>query len=280
MPSKDRPSQNLPARGSRKTGEGVNPIAFVQNQGIRDTQWPEDDLLAEDDPLASNPPRASTSAIRWNNPTTERRSAREVNLGNGTTRQNPNVPPRRTQGQVPSPLPPLPGPMQPRSGRSTTAQQVISPPRKEWFSRPRNVHWLVYIGIGMIAALALWVIGSVIVSWGINKYNDITYGYPRTFQTDEVVGHNGDSPLHKSHFIAINLHGQVIVIELPAGDPSKAIDYTGPDLIASGDDLVPVTLTFSDPNKTGKPNMTLHIQDNNIYFCNTGTKFVSCNPGQ
>jgi hypothetical protein len=262
MPSsKDKPSQKLPARGSRRTVDGVTPIAFVPGQSMRDTQWTEDDLLAEDDPLASNPPRASTSAIRLNNPTTERRSIREVNMGAGTTRQNPNVPPRKTQGQIPSPLP---GPMQPRSGRSTTEQQVFMPARKERL--PRNVHWLVYMGIGMIAALALFVVGSAVVSWTTNKYNDITYGYPRTYQTDAVVGH-GDSPQHESHFIAMNLHGQVIVIELPGGNPSKAIDYIGPDLIASGDDLIPVTLTFGDLNNDGKIDMVIHIQDNKIDFC-------------
>lgn len=273
MPSKDKPSQKLPVRGNRRTADGVTPISFNPGQSMRDTQWPEDDLLAEDDPLASNPPRASTSAIRLNNPTTERRSIREVNPGTGVNRQNPNVPPRRTQGQIPAPLSPVPGPMQPRSGRSTTAQQILTPAKKERL--PRNVHWLVYVGIGMIAALALWVIGSAVVAWSINKYNDITYGYPRTYQTDAIVGH-GDSPQHESHFIAINLHGQVIVIELPAGNPSKAIDYIGPDLIAAGDDLVPVTLSFSDLHKDGKPDMFVHIQDNNIHFCNTGAKFVSC----
>jgi len=93
---------------------------------------------------------------------------------------------------------------------------------------------------------------------------------------DEVVGHNNDSLAHPSHFIALNLHGQVIVIELPAGDPTKSIDYIGPDLVAPGNDQIPITLTFSDVKKDGNPDMFIHIGDKEVQFCNNGTKFTAC----
>ena len=137
------------------------------------------------------------------------------------------------------------------------------------------MHWLLYVGVGMIAALALWVTFSSLLAWGIGRYNDIIYGYPRYYQTDAVVGHN-DSQAHKSHFIALNLHGQVIVIELPGGDPTRSYDYIGPTLIANGDDLIPITLSFSDVHHDGKPEMIIHIQNRQVIFCNDGTKFVSC----
>ncbi len=78
--------------------------------------------------------------------------------------------------------------------------------------------------------------------------------------------------------IALNLHGQVIIIELPAGDPTKSIDYIGPDLIASGDDQIPITLTFGEVNNDGKKDMIIHIQDKEVDFCNNGTKFTACGP--
>lgn len=137
------------------------------------------------------------------------------------------------------------------------------------------MHWLLYVGVGMVAAVALWVSFSAILAWGTGKYNDIVYGYPRFYQTDAVVGHN-DSPAHPSHFIALNLHGQVIVIELPAGNPTKSYEYIGPNLIANGDDQIPITLSFSDVNHDGKPEMIIHIENNNVKFCNDGTKFVQC----
>jgi len=171
----------------------------------------------------------------------------------------------------------LPGPMQARSGRNTTIQPAPAPSTAAKRGS-RNVHWMLYVGIGMIAALALWVTASSLLAWGTSKYNDIIYGYPRTSQKDAVVGHNGDSPTHPSHFVALNLHGQVIVIELPAGDPTKSIDYIGPNLIGTGDDQIPVTLAFSDVNQDGKVDMIIHIQDKEVYFCNNGKKFASCTP--
>ncbi|HET8846357.1 MAG TPA: hypothetical protein VFN35_33150, partial [Ktedonobacteraceae bacterium] len=49
--------------------------------------------------------------------------------------------------------------------------------------------------------------------------NIVTYGTPRTFQIDAVVGHH-DGPAHPSHFEGLNLNGQIEVIELHGGDPS------------------------------------------------------------
>ena len=167
-----------------------------------------------------------------------------------------------------------------RAGRSTATGAVPSqaaplPSPASQSHRP-SLHWLVYVGVGMIAALALWVSLSAILAWGTTQYNNIVYGYPRFYQTDAVVGHS-DSPAHPSHFIAQNLHGQVIVIELPAGNPAKSYEYVGPDLIANGDDQIPITLSFSDVKHNGKPEMIIHIENREVIFCNDGTKFAQCN---
>ena len=264
--SNRQPQQKQP--GDSKRGD-LTPLRFTPDASRQQEAWTEEDLLAEDDPLASNPPRPSTSAIRLNSPnspSSSRRGARGGNLD--TTRQQIPVPPRRT-GQAYSAYP---GPIQGRAGRSTT-QEVPAPVKKRDI---RNMHWLLYVGVGMIAALALWVTFSSLLAWGTVRYNDLIYGYPRIYQTDAIVGHN-DSPQHPSHFIALNLHGQVIVIELPGGNPTKSVDYIGPDLIANGDDQIPLTLSFSDVNHDGKPDMIVHIQDKQVEFCNDGTKFTSCN---
>ena len=126
----------------------------------------------------------------------------------------------------------------------------------------------------MVAALAVWMVGSSFVAWGSATYNNIAYGNPRTFQTDAVVGHGGDSPQHPSHFIALNLNGQVIIIELRAGNPANSINYTGPHFYETGGNLIPVTLEFRDVNHDGKPDMLIHFQDNVIVFLNDGTQFI------
>jgi len=132
----------------------------------------------------------------------------------------------------------------------------------------------------MIAMLALWVGLQAGLSWWQQHQDYATYGYPRTWQTDAVVGHNGDSAANPSHFIFINLNRRVEVIEFPAGDGSKAKIYLGPTLFTDGGDLIPVTGEFADVNGDGKLDMILKIQDQRIVFINTGDSFRPLNPGE
>ena len=53
----------------------------------------------------------------------------------------------------------------------------------------------------MIAMLALLLLLSSAATWIQTTKDDLTYGRPRTFHIDVVVGHN-DSPANPSHFIA------------------------------------------------------------------------------
>jgi len=131
----------------------------------------------------------------------------------------------------------------------------------------------------MLAMLALWVVGSLLLTWWQVTQDDWRYGRPRTFQTDAVVGHN-DSAANPSHFIAINLNRHVEVIECPGGDCSHAVIYLGPILFGDGEDMTPVTLSFQDVNGDGKPDMVIHIQDQRIVFINENGKFRPAKPGE
>src|SRR5579875_2047280 len=275
--SSDKSSQKTSSArggGGRKTGVSPLSINTTQDQSIRNTRYPDDeDLLMEDDPYASNPPRSPSSAIRLNPPVT-RRSSRDTTSSGALRPPTPNVPARRTQRA--NAVPPA-GAV--RAGRNVTTAYEVPPARKQ---AHKNLHWLFYVGVGMAASIALWALGAAALAWGTNEYNNIVYGYPRTFQTDAVVGHN-DSARNPSHFMAVNLHGQIIIFELPGGDPSKSQDYIGPDLIGPQDDLLPVTLSFSDINHDGAVDMIVHVSDKDFIFCNNLTakppKFQSCGPG-
>ncbi len=250
----------------------LSPLIFSPSRSRRDDEWVEDELPAEDYPLPSNPPRPPTRSIRWNTNSTGRRATGSRDVSIETTRQQDPGPTRRTTDLYY----PTTGPIQARNGRNKVYESgpLPLPAQKE---EQKKVHWLLYVGVGMIAALALWVTASTLLAWGTEKYNDIIYGNPRIYQTDYVVGHNHDSLAHPSHFIALNLHGQVIIVELPAGDPTKSIDYIGPALIAVGDEKIPITLSFSDVNNDNKVDMIVHIQDKEVHFCNNGSKFTACN---
>ena len=135
----------------------------------------------------------------------------------------------------------------------------------------RNVHWVVILWIGMLAMLALYLLWNWGTSWWTDHQLYATYGFPRTYQTDQVVGHV-DSTDHPSHFIFLNLSGHVLIIELPGGDASHAKIYSGPQIFADNPSSVPVTGEFKDLGN-GKVDLVVHIGDQKIIYLNDGTQF-------
>lgn len=140
------------------------------------------------------------------------------------------------------------------------------PPKRQ------GVHWLLFVGVGMAVALLLWVGLSAGVNWWSNHQLDTQYGNPRTWQTDEVVGH-GDSSTHPTHFIFLNLNAHVVIIEIPGGDVSHARIYSGPQLFGDNAASLPVTGEFKDANGDGRVDMIVHVGDQRIVYLNDGTEF-------
>ncbi|HEU5231045.1 MAG TPA: hypothetical protein VFU49_24705, partial [Ktedonobacteraceae bacterium] len=110
-----------------------------------------------------------------------------------------------------------------------------------------QAHPLLYLGLGMLMMLSLWVVLSAVFGWFSTTLDDLRYGRPRTFQTDAWVGHNEQSGI-PSHFIALNLNRHIEVIEISGGDAAHTHIYVGPQLYGPNDALVPVTLSFADVN--------------------------------
>lgn len=136
----------------------------------------------------------------------------------------------------------------------------------------RKIHWSLVLGTGMILMLALWVLGSYTLAWWNNHQLDVAYGMPRTFQTDQVVGH-ADSAQHPTHFIAVNLDSKITIIEIPGGNNQHARMYSGPSLFSDNGDSIPVTLEFYDVNGDSKVDMIVHVGDQKIVYLNDGTQF-------
>lgn len=138
---------------------------------------------------------------------------------------------------------------------------------------------LIAVIVGMLLMAALFLILSSLGSWWQVHQDDATYGRPRTYQVDAVVGHN-DGPGNPSHFMFLNLNRHVVIIELPGGDTAHARIYNGPTLFGDGQNLTPITAEFKDVNGDGRPDMIVHIQDQRLVFINDGTQFVPQQPGQ
>lgn len=150
-------------------------------------------------------------------------------------------------------------------------------PRSESVTTPRH-HWLFFVGIAILLMIVGWIVVTLLLQWWSVTQDDLHYGRPRTYQTDQRVGHN-DS-LVPSHFIAMNLNHHVQVIECPASDCSKAIVYVVLQMVGTGDDFIAVTLTFKDVNGDGKLDMLVHVADQTYVFMNDTGKFRPARPDE
>src|SRR5215469_15081883 len=83
----------------------------------------------------------------------------------------------------------------PRGRRVRTMPTTLPhTPQPKQVTRPRSrLHPMFFLGVGMLAALALISVLSVVTSWFTTTLNDLRYGRPRTFQVDAYIGHN-ESP--------------------------------------------------------------------------------------
>ena len=127
------------------------------------------------------------------------------------------------------------------------------------------------LGIGMIVTLAVVLLGQLVLNWCSTTWDDIHYGYPRTYQIDAFVGHEAGQTA--SHFIVLNLHGRIEVIELLGGDPTKTKIYIGPQITGLRADKVPVTVQFVDPHHTYHPDMLILFQGTQVVFYNVHEVF-------
>lgn len=166
-----------------------------------------------------------------------------------------------------------------RQLQSHPTRQISQHPQSSKIHQLQHMHWLFLVGLIMMIGLILWITGTAALAWGIQRYYDLRYGIPRTYQVDQVVGQGGDSPAHPSHFIALNENHQAIVIELQAGDPTQSFSYIAP--IYNDNSEAPVTLEFRDINGDGKLDMLVHIhfltQEQIAVFINNGSQFLRSN---
>ena len=161
--------------------------------------------------------------------------------------------------------------------RRSSQYPVVKPAVKPKAGRFVRRHWPTYVGLFLSIAVIGWLVITMVGALWAAKLDDWTYGNPRTYQTDAVVGHS-DSPGNPSHFIAENLRGQIIVIEYPGGDVSKARSYSITTL-PGNDSYPPVRVAFKDVNGDGKPDMVIDIGDPGtqvqIVLFNNGSQFVA-----
>ena len=164
--------------------------------------------------------------------------------------------------------------------RQTTQPRGAEKLRPQTEAPQRRYHWLVPTGIIMIITIACYLLLYGGVVGGRLVYNNLTYGSgTRTSQIDAVVGDH-DSATSPTHFIALNLHGTIDIVEFPSGDVTHAKVYPGPHLLWSNADRAVVTLEVKDVNGDQKPDVVIHVWgDTDLLFHQTTANFVLLNKG-
>ncbi|NWG22673.1 MAG: hypothetical protein HXY39_20390 [Chloroflexi bacterium] len=135
----------------------------------------------------------------------------------------------------------------------------------------------MYLVTGLLALLAIYAVMGNVVGWGQERIDDLRYGATRTFHTRAVVGHD-DSAAMPTHFIAMNLNRQVVILEIPGGDSAKTRVITGPYLFGAGEDKTPILLAFSDVTDDGMPDMIVNIKNEAIVYVNRDGQFQPVSP--
>jgi hypothetical protein len=241
--------------------EFITPRSALRHRPIgEDGTQPEKNTTSEPVPLVKRASRDRSTETQIEIDEWER------GAGNASTNTKPQTKTRRTSANTGSKT----------SSQKSTATKRLPGTRREAIKR---AHPLVYLGLGMLGMLILWTVSMAVVSWIGTMMDDIRYGRPRTFQTDQFVGHNemGGVP---SHFIVVNLNSRIEVIEFPGGDVAHARIFQGPQLYTSGSDLVPATLTFIDVNGDHKVDMIINVQGAQVVFINDQGTFRPLRPDE
>jgi len=128
----------------------------------------------------------------------------------------------------------------------------------------------------MLLMLFIVISGSLLLGWVQNRLRRSALWTATHVPARRICGHEtGNVP---SHFIALNLQGQIDIIELPGGDATHARMYVGPRIYGTGADLVSVTLRFIDPAHTHHPEMLILFQNTQIVFANVQGTFRPATP--
>jgi hypothetical protein len=156
---------------------------------------------------------------------------------------------------------------------AVTSKNMRSAPRARTYSpaTPGRLHVATYAVALLLAALTIYALVSLVMGKLHIVVDDLRYGRPRTTQLDGFVGH--EEAGRPTHLMAINLSRQIIVVELPGGDPAKARSITGPYLFGADEDLTPVLLSLRDMDGDGAADLLLDVRREQIVYLNKDGTF-------
>lgn len=157
--------------------------------------------------------------------------------------------------------------------RSNTRAQLQSA------ALPQRLSSALYGGALLLAAVAIYLLVSLLLGKAQVFIDDFRYGRPRTTQLEAFVGHN-EANGQPTHLLALNLNRQAVIIELPGGDANQARTITGPYMFGADADLTPLALSLRDMNGDGHVDLLLNIRNEQVVYVNTNGTFRLPTPAE
>lgn len=137
--------------------------------------------------------------------------------------------------------------------------------------------WMTALAYVLLLILG-YLLLTPVFAWGQRRLDDMRYGYPRSTQVDGSVGQAaGGEP---SHFIALNLRGQVSIVEIPGGDPGKVRTINGPYLVGADGPFVVPRLSLADVSGDSKPDLLLQVREEVVVYINDNGSFRLITPAE
>ena len=175
--------EQIPTR--KRPAQLYETVYMTNADGLLEPIEEDDDLIEEDDAFYGL--KKPSSARRYYAPPTAVETRNHVHTIMRVTKHH-TAPPIKPRASLKAQQP---------------QQQAQQKPVKQ---AKKGMHWLFYVGTGMVGMFALWTAGTGVFSWLQAQHDNSVYGTPRTYQCDAVVDNSGEA-----HFIAENLNGHIIV---------------------------------------------------------------------
>lgn len=138
--------------------------------------------------------------------------------------------------------------------------------------------WMTVVAYALLLVLG-YLLLSPVISWGQRQLDDIRYGFPRTTFATGFVGH-GEQGGAPTQFLALNLHGQVSVLELPGGDASEVRVIPGPYLVGADGQYVVPQVELADLTGDGHVDLLLYVRDEIVVYVNEQGSFRIVTPAE
>jgi hypothetical protein len=155
---------------------------------------------------------------------------------------------------------------------AVTSRPLVARDRGGIQPRHRAASPLLTLLAYTLAFLALIVLIQAALTWAQRRLDDWLYGYPRTTSLDAFVGHSEAQAL-PTHLRAVNLHGQVAVVEFPGGDVARTTVLSAPQLVGRDAPYVVPKLALRDMNGDGHVDLLLTLRGETVVYLNRDGSF-------